>query len=42
LEDCDNAFGGMAVPERWNAAGFAMASQDILRSGDDFGGICAD
>ena len=40
-QDVHNAFGGVAVPERWNAAGLAFSSEDRLSGGDDFGRVGA-
>jgi hypothetical protein len=41
-KDIHYALGGVAVPERGDAAGLAGSREDDLGSGNDFCRICAD
>lgn len=41
-QDVHDAFGGVAVPEWWNAAGLAFSHQDSLCGRDDFGWVGTD
>src|SRR5712664_300935 len=41
-ENLDNTLGGLAIPERRDAAGLSFAGQSVAGGGDDFGRIGAD
>src|SRR5579859_74756 len=38
-QDVHDALGGVAVPERWDAAGLAFSGENIMGGGNDFCGI---